>query len=27
LDGKAGWQIAGINAWEAFEKYRRLGKI
>jgi hypothetical protein len=27
LDGKAGWQIAGINAWEAFEKYRRLGEI
>lgn len=27
LDGQAGWQIAGINAWEAGEKYRRLRRL
>lgn len=27
LDGKAGWHIAGINAWEAGEKYRRLREL
>lgn len=27
LDGQAGWHIAGINAWEAAEKYRRLQQL